>query len=67
MARFMSKREVSDLIGLHPESVMRLAREGEFPKPIKPGNRANSRVRWDAQDIERWIADRKAALVNEAV
>ena len=33
--RLLSKRQARELVGLHEESIMRLSRQGKFPKPIK--------------------------------
>ena len=60
MARLLSKRETADLVGFHPEHVMRLARAGQFPKPIKTGNATNCAVRFIAAELDGWIAERMA-------
>lgn len=68
MTNFLNKRQVAEMIGIHPETLARLVREGKFPIPIRltPGSRGN--VRWDVMDIENWIAERKAeaSRVREA-
>jgi prophage regulatory protein len=57
--RLLSKKEVAAMLEYHPEHLMRLAREGRFPKPLKAT--AGGRCRWDAADIEAWVEERKAA------
>ena len=37
MRRLLSKREAADYVGFHPEHLMRLSRDGKFPRPIKLG------------------------------
>jgi predicted DNA-binding transcriptional regulator AlpA len=65
MPRLLSKRETAEIVGFHPEHVMRLARAGGFPKPIKLGNAANCAVRFLAQEVDAWIAARLAARTTE--
>jgi predicted DNA-binding transcriptional regulator AlpA len=65
MTRLLSKREVAELIGFHPEHLMRLARAGEFPRPIKLGTATNCSVRFVAEEVDTWIAARLAARVIE--
>jgi predicted DNA-binding transcriptional regulator AlpA len=60
MARLLSKRETADLVGFHPEHVMRLARAGQFPKPIKTGAAVNCAVRFVAEEVDAWVAARMA-------
>jgi predicted DNA-binding transcriptional regulator AlpA len=59
--RLLSKAEVAAMAGFHGEHLMRLARQGKFPKPIKFGASANCRVRFDAAEIETWLEARKSA------
>jgi predicted DNA-binding transcriptional regulator AlpA len=61
MTRLLSKREAAEIIGFHPEHLMRLARAGEFPQPIKLGTAANCAVRFVAEEVDAWIAARLAA------
>jgi predicted DNA-binding transcriptional regulator AlpA len=60
-SRLICKKDVAELLGVHPVSVMRFAADNDnFPNPIKPGGKPQSRVFFDAQDIEAWIEARKA-------
>jgi predicted DNA-binding transcriptional regulator AlpA len=63
MRRLLSKREAADLVGFHPEHVMRLARSGGFPLPIKLGSAPNCAVRFVVDEVDAWIAARMAARV----
>lgn len=60
MPRLMSKKDVAELVGFHPEHIMRLARQGRFPRPIKSGAAENCAVRFVANEVEAWIATRIA-------
>jgi len=61
MRRLLDKRDVAELTHYHPEHVMRLARQNRFPAPIKMGDRRGCAVRWDAEEVSAWIAERMAA------
>jgi predicted DNA-binding transcriptional regulator AlpA len=60
MEKLLSKREAGALVGIHPESIMRLAREGKFPKPIRLGSSQRCRVRFIAGEVDRWQSERMA-------
>jgi predicted DNA-binding transcriptional regulator AlpA len=55
----LSKQRVALLLDLHPASVMRLSRQGKFPKPFRTGGDRGS-VRWRAEDVRDWINSRAA-------
>jgi predicted DNA-binding transcriptional regulator AlpA len=61
MPRLLSKHQTAELVGFHPEHLMRLARQGQFPKPIKTGDHDNCAVRFIADEIDAWLARRIAA------
>ena len=61
MRHLISKQETGQRVGYHPEHVMRLAREGGFPRPIKLGAGSNCAVRFDVAEIEAWVEERAAA------
>ena len=58
MPNLMNKRQVGVFLGLHPESVMRLVRKGDFPPPLKLGSGSRGHCRWSAEIVERWLAER---------
>ncbi len=60
MPRLLRKRDVAELVGFHPEHVMRMSREGKFPRPIKTGGAENCAVRFVAEEVDAWIARRMA-------
>jgi predicted DNA-binding transcriptional regulator AlpA len=59
MTRLLSKRQVAEMTGFHPEHIMRLARNDHFPRPIKTGDSANCAVRFVETDVEGWIEARR--------
>jgi predicted DNA-binding transcriptional regulator AlpA len=50
----LTKRAVAEILGYHPQTVMRLVRKDQFPKPLKT-NGIKSAVRFRAQDVAAWI------------
>ena len=44
-------KTVTELTGLHRQSIWRYVKEGKFPKPSK----IESRNAWLLVDVERWI------------
>lgn len=60
MPFLLSKKATADLVGFHPEHVMRLARAGQFPQPVKLGGSVNCAVRFVAEEVDEWIAARMA-------
>jgi predicted DNA-binding transcriptional regulator AlpA len=59
--QLLTKQQVAERIGIHPESVMRLARAGRFPRPIKIGGDFRCAVRFDEAEVETWLQERKKA------
>lgn len=55
--RLLRRPDVEKLTGLRRSSVYRLARIGQFPKPLKIGPRASA---WDAGAVHQWIEQRIA-------
>ncbi len=52
MNRILRIREVCKTVGLGRSSVYDRVRRGEFPRPVRLGERA---VGWRSADIERWL------------
>lgn len=52
--KLISKRAVAEILCVHPQTVMRLVREGKFPQPLRTGD-IGSAVRWRAADVTAWI------------
>ena len=55
-----SQKTVAELVDLNPLHLMRMGKEGRFPKYIKFGDKKNSSVRYIAAEVEAWIAERIA-------
>ena len=66
MPRLLSKHQTAEMVGFHPEHVMRLARQGRFPKPIKTGDHQKCAVRFIADEIDAWLTQRIAARERAA-
>jgi predicted DNA-binding transcriptional regulator AlpA len=60
--KLLTKQEVASRLGIHPESLMRLSREGRFPQPIKLNLSCRGRVRFDEVDVITWLGERKSEM-----
>ena len=60
MTILLTKKQVAARVGLHAEHVMRMAREGRFPKPVKLGPQPGCAVRFVQEEVEAWLRDRMA-------
>ena len=58
MITLLTKRQAAAVVGWHPEHVMREARAGRFPKPIKLGPTSQHAVRFVADEVEQWLRQR---------
>ena len=56
--RLLTRHEVESRCGIARTTVYRLMRAGQFPEPIRVGQRA---VRWSESEIEAWLAGRPRA------
>lgn len=61
MRNLLTKQATAERLGVHPEHVMRLARDGKFPKPIKLGTGQGSAVRFVEAEVDAWLEARMAA------
>ncbi len=61
--KFLSKRQVLDLVPYSPQHIQRLEDAGAFPKRIKLGNGGrNAKAFWVEQEVLDWmqvLADRR--------
>lgn len=60
---FLRRADVERLTGLSISTLYRLAKVGDFPKPVKIGARASG---WIAGEVEAWIERRVAVSREEA-
>jgi predicted DNA-binding transcriptional regulator AlpA len=58
--RFLSKRQVRDLITLSSTQIDREERERDFPKRMRLGNHRSSRVVWLEEEVLEWMGRRLA-------
>ncbi len=69
MTILLTKKQAAIRVGLHPEYLMTLAREGKFPQPVKYEAESNSSVRFVEAEVSDWIeariAERDALPVTE--
>ena len=54
----LTRHQVEKITGLSCSSLYRLMDLGEFPRPVKVGQRA---VRWRRENLESFLADRPVA------
>ncbi len=64
---FLSKREAARRVGFHPVHLMRLAKAGKFPIPVRIGE---MKVAFIEDEVTAWqeakIAERDAAAAKAA-
>jgi excisionase family DNA binding protein len=48
----LTMKEVARMVGFDRHTISRMAKEGRFPKPFRPGKR---KYYWPAAAIERWL------------
>ena len=53
--RLLRRTEVEEIVRLSRSTIYHLMKIGQFPAPIRIGQRA---VRWLLSDIETWLATR---------
>lgn len=58
MARFIRRRAVENRTGLSRSTIYLMMQNGEFPKPVRIGNRA---VAWLESEVDDWINTRIAS------
>lgn len=69
MTILLTKKQAGARVGLHPEYLMTLAKQGKFPHPVKYAAESNSSVRFVEAEVSAWIeakiAERDALPVTE--
>ena len=56
--RILRMRDLPSIVGIQRTHIYDLIRRNQFPRGVKLGDRARG---WREQDINAWIAKRKAA------
>jgi len=59
LPRIVTRRELRLIVPFSPQHILRLEKQGRFPKRIKIGLR---RVGWYLSDVEKWVADRAKGI-----
>ena len=55
LPRIVTKRELRLIVPYSPQHILRLEKQGKFPKRLRIGAR---RVGWYLSEIETWLAER---------
>jgi prophage regulatory protein len=55
--RLLPPSAVMEMVSLSRTTIWRLAKRGEFPRPVRL---SAGRVGWSASAVQRWIAAKKA-------
>lgn len=58
LPRIVTKKELKMIVPYSAQHILRLEKDGRFPRRIQIGIR---RVGWRLSDIEKWLADRERA------
>ena len=56
----LNKREAAARIGVNPHTLVRMAREGRFPVPVRVSDYTLAEFRFVESEVEEWIAARIA-------
>ena len=56
MDRLLRQKEVLEAVGLSRDSVYKLRKAGDFPKPLTLGKAA---MRWYESEIVAWLASKR--------
>jgi hypothetical protein len=66
--KLIDKKEAAAKLRCHPEHLMRLARTVRgFPQPVKLTASDKSKVLFDGDQLDQWIAERAATAEFNAV
>ncbi len=57
-SKFLTQKQVVDLVGLSRTTIWRLERAGQFPRRLQVSAKA---VRWNQTEIFEWISSRPLA------
>jgi prophage regulatory protein len=63
LPRVITKRELRQLVPYTPQHILRLEKQGKFPKRIKIGER---RVGWWLHEVLAWLAERSGNATTGA-
>lgn len=60
MTTLLSLTTVAERVAVHGSTLLRWARAGKFPAPIKLGDAKNATIRFSADEVDAWVQERKA-------
>ena len=58
MSRFLSFKQICEVLHLSRSRINQLLAEGQFPKPHKLSPAKSGRVIWPAEAVDAWLAER---------
>lgn len=61
--RIITKKELKLMVPYSPQHILRLEKQGKFPRRIQIGER---RVGWRLADVEAWLAAREQSGIIAA-
>ncbi len=61
MTVLLNKRKAAARIGVNPATLLRMAREGRFPVPVRLGDFTLAEFRFIESEVDEWITARVAA------
>ncbi len=61
MIVLLNKRDAAARIGVNPATLMRMAKEGRFPVPVRLSDHLLAEHRFIESEVEEWVQDRIAA------
>jgi len=63
LPRIVTRRELRQIVPFTPQYILRLEKQGKFPRRIPIGAR---RVGWRLSEIETWLAEKEAQRARDA-
>ena len=57
MDKLLDTKELSEILGIGKGTLQLWRKEGRIPPPVMDGEKMQSRARWSANTIEKWMAD----------
>ena len=64
LPRIITKRELKQIVPYSPQHILRLEKQGKFPKRVRIGAR---RVGWWFHEVLAWLAERSGKPISVIV
>lgn len=58
MEKLLSKAKVLEIVGLSFPTIWQAMRKGTFPRSVKLGDGAFTKIAWHQSEVEEWIRQR---------